>query len=617
MSVQKKVIGLILLVLLLYGVVDYGVQHMFILPSFSSLEQEEARKNMDRVVQAIDREIALLSTKANDWGSWDESYRFMADHNNTFRNSNMQQASLENLKINAIFIFDMKGKPLWGLVCDLASGKKLDLPELTKHVEASSLTKGSYQGHGIVITSHGPILIAGSPIIKSNGEGPPRGAMVFGQFLDAGVIALQTKTHLTISGMAGGKMSTDQAAIAAELGRDGVLSTVVRTHGEVDHVYRVLPDLFGKPALLLQIDVPKTTSARGKEAVQYALFSLFIAGLLVTIAMVWGLRRIILAPLSKLTRHTVSISQSDDLSQRIYFERKDELGKLAEEFNKMVARLAEAREMLAQQSYSSGIAEMASGVLHNIGNAITPLGVKLSIIRSELQQAPAAEMEMAVAELAEPATPAERRTDLSQFLELAGIELASLVKQTVGNLEQISSQVDHVQMILADQHNFSRNQRLTSPLELSSLVTKTVNLLSEELRKNISLELDGSLNKVGKVQASQIALQQVLSNLLINAAESIHSTGNRMAGRISIRASEELMDNIPMVHLCIEDNGQGIPGEKITKIFERGFSTKSRGSGLGLHWSANTVSSLKGMVYAESEGEGRGAVFHLLLPLAQ
>jgi two-component system NtrC family sensor kinase len=74
---------------------------------------------------------------------------------------------------------------------------------------------------------------------------------------------------------------------------------------------------------------------------------------------------------------------------------------------------------------------------------------------------------------------------------------------------------------------------------------------------------------------------------------------------------------VPMAHLFIEDNGGGIPEEKLPKIFERGFSSKNRGSGLGLHWSANTITALKGRIYAESKGEGQGAIFHILLPLAE
>lgn len=618
MSVQKKVISLIVLIFTLYAAMDYGVQRLFITPSFSSLEKEEALKNMDRVVQTIDREVKLLSTKANDWGSWDDTYRFMADKNDTFRKGNLQKASLESLKINTIYIFNTTRQPLWGLSYDLENSKELQMPTLSQQLSVSSLTAPNYQGGGCLVTDLGPMLVVSKPILPSDGGGPPRGAIIFGQFLNAAGIAQQIKTHLSVTDITGGKITSGQAAIAAELRRGRVGETVIRSSNEVDHVYRVMPDIFGKPALLLQVDVPKAISARGNKAVEFALFSLFVAGILVLTALVCGLHRIILTPLAKLTRHIVSISQSNDLSERIELNRQDELGKLAQEFNLMAERLQEAREELAKQSYSSGIAEMASGVLHNIGNAITPLGVKLSTLKNELQKAPIEEMEMAAAELADPATIADRRADLSQFMELAGMELAGLVKSATSDLEKISKQLDHVQLILADQQRFSRAQRVTSSLELPRLVTETVDLLAEPIRKAIVVEQDKSLMEIGKVDAARIALQQVLSNLFINAAESIFSSGQKdNTGRIRISGAEEFVDGVPMAHLYIEDNGGGIPADVLPRIFERSFSTKNRDSGSGLHWSANTIAALKGKIYAESKGEGRGAIFHLLLPLAQ
>jgi len=617
MSLQKKVITLIILVFVVYAAMDFGVQRLFILPSFTSLEKEEALKNMERVAETIDREIQLLSTKATDWGSWDDTYRYMADQNDVFRKANLQKNSLESLKINTIYLFNTNRQPLWGMIYNLKDSQELQIPELSKQLAASSLTAPSYQGSGCLVTDAGPMLVVSKPILLSNGGGPPRGVIIFGQFLDATGIANQTKTRLSIINIAGEKITPEQAALTAELGRNGGVKTVIRSSDEVDHVYRIMPDLFGKPALLLQVDVPKAISARGNKAVGFALLSLSVVGMLVLAVLVWGMRSIILNPLEKLTRHTISISSNNDLSERIDLHRQDELGKLAQEFNTMTERLCEAQETLTKQSYYSGIAEMASGVLHNIGNAITPLGVKLSTLKNELTQAPIEEMEMAVAELADPSTPADRRVDLSQFMELVGVEFANIIKQTDKGLEQIHNQIDHVQQILADQQRYSRAQRVISSLDMSSLMEKTIQLLGEEHQRGIVVERDKNISKIGKVQASQIALQQILNNLLINAAESIHSSSNRNNGLISIRAAEEIVEGVPMAHLHIEDNGNGISAEALAKIFERGFSTKSRGSGLGLHWSANTIAALNGRLYAESNGEGCGAVFHVLLPLAQ
>jgi len=138
----------------------------------------------------------------------------------------------------------------------------------------------------------------------------------------------------------------------------------------------------------------------------------------------------VLGPLARLTDHAVHVGETDDLTHHLATERDDEVGILTRSFNDMVDRLADTRRRLVDQSFHAGIAEMASGVLHNIGNAITPLNVKLSDLGSELAAAPSAELKQAATELADPSTPTERRQDLAQFMQLAGAEVADLVMRS-------------------------------------------------------------------------------------------------------------------------------------------------------------------------------------------
>ncbi len=98
MSLQSKVIRLIFLVFLAYGVLSYGVQHGFILPSFLELEREEAVKNMDRAVQAIKRETQHLAISATDWAFWDDTYQFVQDHNEAYHEANLNIPTLEGLR---------------------------------------------------------------------------------------------------------------------------------------------------------------------------------------------------------------------------------------------------------------------------------------------------------------------------------------------------------------------------------------------------------------------------------------------------------------------------------------------------------------------------------------
>ena len=174
-------------------------------------------------------------------------------------------------------------------------------------------------------------------------------------------------------------------------------------------------------------------------------------------------------------------------------------------------------------------------------------------------------------------------------------------------------------MILVDQQRFSRAERTMEPLVVDRLIKEMAKeALPEELQRTLHIEIDAGMAEIGPVLFARIALQQIVSNLLINAAESIgESVRQAGGGRIGVFAATGDAERQGMAHICIEDNGAGISAEQLPRLFERGFTTKSRGSGIGLHWCANTVTAMGGSLYATSPGVGLGACMHLLLPLAE
>ena len=109
-----------------------------------------------------------------------------------------------------------------------------------------------------------------------------------------------------------------------------------------------------------------------------------------------------------------------------------------------------------------------------------------------------------------------------------------------------------------------------------------------------------------------------MGNLILNAYESIQRSGIA-AGQISLVATDELVGERPMVRVTVSDNGSGFDNDVRERIFQRGFTSKTQGdaNGLGLHWCANAVAGMGGRIFAESDGQGHGAEFHVLLPAAQ
>src|SRR6202035_5130036 len=166
---------------------------------------------------------------------------------------------------------------------------------------------------------------------------------------------------------------------------------------------------------------------RGQGAVTYASLYLIGAAVTVLLLLVVALNRIVLKPLARVTRHAVATATGPDLSAPLSLPGHDEIALLAREFDRMVERVADSRRQVVDQSFQAGFAELAKGVVHNLGNAMTPLGVRLSKLVDRLRDAPAADVQLAFTELAKETQGSARRADLEEFLRLACRELAACV----------------------------------------------------------------------------------------------------------------------------------------------------------------------------------------------
>lgn len=383
---------------------------------------------------------------------------------------------------------------------------------------------------------------------------------------------------------------------------------------ETWQMHTTIKDIFNNPILALQIDTPRDISAQGVKAVKQSLWVLAATGMLVMLILWTLLQQAVLKPIAKLTEHALIIGRNDNFTARLNLPRKDEVGILAQTFDQMVDRLAETRRHLVDQSYHSGIAEMASGVLHNIGNALTPLNVRLTMLQQDLRAAPLAELEQAAAELADPSTPPERRADLKEFVKLVGNELAKVIKNGQEKVEASIQQIGQVQEILVDQQRYSRSARVIEPVDMVTIIKDVEAGLSPDIKDTIQIEIAPDVAEISTVSGSRAALQQIVTNLLINAAESIQAAAT-VPGHITVTAERQELQGQPMVGFHFTDNGAGIDPDHLGRLFEQGFSTKNReGSGYGLHWSSNTLHALGGRITTESGGIGSGACVSILLP---
>jgi sensor domain CHASE-containing protein len=616
LKLYTKVVIVLCAVFTVYGLIDYTIQRQVILPSFESLEADSARTDMERVTRALDRELTQLMTFSADWGNWIDTYEFMVDHNRDFIDTNMNPSFLNSSGIELVAFLDREGRYAWRQGYDAKVHAPLQYALLDddtlepKHPFLPSIAQGT-RNQGIVVTEHGPMLLTLAPILDGNGNGPYRGAVLMGRLLTAKRIAQlaeQAQVQLTL-GVLGSPF--ERATLP-----DRPVTTRIVRRVETNEVYRQVTDVYGSHALMLRVDVPRSITAKGLAATRFALWSLLIVGVIVLFVLILAIRQLILGPVSRITQHAVRIAEHDDLTARLALDRRDELGILAREFDRMVDKLADARRRLVDHSFEAGAAQIASGVLHNVGNAMTPLGVTVASLQRRLREAPADDVALVLSELDKTDDSVERRADLEEFLRLTGRELANAVTQARGETDTVARQAEVIQQVLAQQQRLSHAAPLIEAVRLPDLVEHAVEMVPIALRPFLTIHVAPALQSLKSVHVARITLQQVFQNLIQNAAESMRDAG-RTCGNLYVSGGIVAGPDGDRLQVLFTDDGAGVAPEHLPRIFERGFSTKSResNSGIGLHWCANAIHALGGSLRAESPEPGQGASFMVQFPM--
>jgi two-component system NtrC family sensor kinase len=608
LSLQVKVAVLVAGVYALFiGLSLLGLDR-FVLPSFQRLEQKAAREDLARVVQALQREQDFLLTTASDWAVWTETWKFLGGAGPEYETNNLTPGALAALNVDVLALYDAAGRPVWtgGLVEDdgaLGVPPALGPDPLPAGHPLVATGDLDQVRSGLLITDRGPMLLGMHAVTTNEGTGPVRGSVVFGRYLDEEAIhrlANQAGVDLEI-----------QPLPAGEARQASTQATRIETTESTTNIRHLLADMHGTPVLAAHLSLPRTTSNQGRRAIRLALTAQTVSGLLATLFLLLTLGHLVVKPLQRLAAHAVRLGRTGQPSPLFSLERRDELGVLSYELNQLMGVLADTRRRLLEQSYDSGRAEMAGGILHNIGNSITPLAVQADQLRQEIHGVPVEDMGLALAELERADLPADRRRDVQDFARLALSEMKQSLERAEGSRHLIAQQITHISRILGEQERHSRAGHTQEPVRLDLLLQEAVELLGDVPRERLEIRLDPDLARFGECQLARVALQQVVINLMINAAEAVAQAG-LTRGLLVVKGVLE--DH--KVRLDFTDNGCGFSAEQAERLFQRGYSTKSKGrsSGLGLHWSSNTLHALGGWLGATSPGPGLGATFSLSLP---
>ena len=622
LSLQKKVSATLFAVLAAFGLLSYLILNAVITPAFDNLENDAAQTDLIRAHRAIQADLEKLMSNTGDWAPWDDAHAYARGENPTFIAINADIPTLVNLDLNLMLFYDLAGKLLWGQL--VQDGEPADLAALGVFEEGSPQTKRLIAHSniesvktGLLLTNLGPLMICSMPILKTGEVGPIAGTIVMARFLDDARVSRlseQTEVDFTPYLIADARVNTAKPLKALTNG-DGNHIYHETTDSEILS-YGLLKDVFGDPFIILQARTPMAISALGGQTVNGTLLLLTLAGV-VTAVVAWVLlRRVIVRPIEGLAKHIIGIRRSGNLSQRLNESRSDEIGALATEFDKMTEEIQKARGLLLDQSFKAGKADTAAEVLHNIRNAITPLINGIERLSQSFRVTSGLRIKEATKQLADPECPIERKEKLLQYIDASFDHIESVGDSASGDLHIASKQTRQVEGILANQEKHANVEPVFEALDLDEVVDEAAHVILESETADLHVTFEAEVGE-HRVRAHRVGLLQVISNLILNAYESIQRSQSD-SGYIRVTASSETVDEQPIVRLTVRDTGCGFNDNVRQKIFQRGYTSKQgHMSGLGLHWCANALAGMGGRIQAESTGFGHGAEFHVLLPSAE
>ncbi|WP_428261696.1 trifunctional serine/threonine-protein kinase/ATP-binding protein/sensor histidine kinase [Haliangium sp.] len=306
---------------------------------------------------------------------------------------------------------------------------------------------------------------------------------------------------------------------------------------------------------------------------------------------------------------------SRNLEQRVV-ERTAELAESNAKLQDSLRQLHQAQQRLVRMSREAGMAEIATGVLHNVGNLLNSLQTStyVTIERLQASNAPSVVRSGALLEehrqdLVEFFVHDERGQRFPELLQRLGQLLLEERDQVLDEMRRIQEIIEHIKKVVRAQQAYATPTSLKEERRLAELADEAIQLQSERLaRHGVSIEREFA--ELPPFALEPHKLVQILINLISNAIEAMGD--NPQDGRrivVRIRRDED------MAHVDIVDNGHGVAPEDLVRMFQYGFTTKAEGHGFGLHTSVLAAREMGGELRCTSDGPGTGATFTLDLPM--
>lgn len=579
MKLKKKLVLIFSASYILIFMCFFIASNTFLMKGFLEIEDSNIRRQTELGLKSLDLRIDELDQTTHGFAARDDTYYYVESGLKHFINELLLSSTFIDYEINFMAFLNSEGDIICSKAFNLVELKNIPFPgsireAIEQHGVLKDHTETDNGVSGILMTLDGPILLSTRPIITTEESGPIIGTLICGRYLDfLEVEKLKESTFLSLEIIDVNDDKLPGSHESGFLALNGSQILIERQDYDTIIGYSVLYDIFEEPILVLKVDSPRDVYSHGLLVFAYFVGSGVLAGVVIALLSIFVMNRFILTRIVKLSKDVSEIDPHMIATTNVAIPGDDEVSMLSENIDEMLDALNLYQHRLKERERMATIGETSAMVGHDLRN---PLQV-VYLLGSRLDKKIGALRDSGV--------------DDSDLKDLEYIE------------EKLGEQTNYMNKIISDLQDFSKNIMVVyEDADLEQTVIDVIGTLKIPDDVEVSVRLDERLRSVW---ADGNLFKRVFTNMLTNGIQAMPEGGSLT---VTGTASDD------EATLVVSDTGVGVSEENMSKLFQPLFTTKAKGTGLGLAVCKRIVEAHRGEITVESE-EGEGTSLTIKIPM--
>ena len=579
MKLRKKLVLIFSASYILIFMCFIIASNTFLMKGFIDIEDSNIKKETELGLKSLDLRIEELDQTTHSFAARDDTYYYIESGLKHFINELLLSSTFIDYEINFMAFLNKEGDIICSKAFDLVELKNIPFPgSIREAIEQHGVLKDHNETDnwvtGILMTLDGPILLSSRPIITTEESGPIVGTLICARYLDfLEIEKLKGSTFLSLEVIDVNDVNSLDLYESISLVLNGSHISIERQGYDTIIGYSVLYDIFEVPVLVLKVDSPRDVYSHGLLVLAYFVGSGVLAGFVIALLSIFVMNRFILVRIVKLSEEVSEINPHMIATTKVAIPGNDEVSILSENIDEMLDALNLYQHRLKERERMATIGETSAMVGHDLRNPLqvvyllgSRLGKKIGVLR-------------------------DSGVDDSNLKDLEYIE------------EKLMEQTNYMNKIVSDLQDFSKNINVVyEDVDLEQTLVDVVGTLKVPENVDVSVRVDERLRSV---RADVNLLKRVFTNLLTNGIQAMPKGGSLT---VTGTASDD------EATIMVSDTGSGISDENMSKLFQPLFTTKAKGTGLGLAVSKRIVEAHGGEIIVESE-EGVGTSLTIKIPM--